>query len=110
MTTEKTEAAEKVDEAPQVVNTTEGPTDNKDVNPDHFDEVFSEIKQIKKRTGKKRVVIVGSSFSGRLTSQYLLKEMEQQLGNVEIMMIDKSSHFEFICSNYKTLCDDGGFE
>lgn len=25
-------------------------------------------------------------------------------------MIDKSSHFEFICSNYKTLCDDGGFE
>ena len=25
-------------------------------------------------------------------------------------MIDKSSHFEFICTNYKSLCDDDSFE
>lgn len=101
---------EKTEEAQPVVVTSSAATENKDVNPDHFDQVFAENKKIKKENGRKRVVVVGASFAGRLCSQYLLKELEEQLGNVEIMMIDKSSHFEFICSNYKTLCDDGGYE
>ena len=30
--------------------------------------------------------------------------------NLEIVMVDKASHFEFICTNYKSLCDDDIFD
>jgi NADH dehydrogenase FAD-containing subunit len=36
--------------------------------------------------------------------------LKDERENVEILIIDKSSHFEFICTNYKSLCDDDSFE
>lgn len=46
-----------------------------------------------------------------MCAQYLIKEVNGgQLDNVEILMVDKSSHFEFICSNYKSLCEDDLFD
>ena len=57
-----------------------------------------------------RVVIIGASFAGRMCAQHILEELKDERENVEILMIDKSSHFEFICTNYKSLCDDDSFE
>ena len=56
---------------------------------------------------KKRVVIVGASFGGHMIANGILDLNDQHL---EITFIDKSSHFEFICTNYKSLCDDDKFE
>lgn len=57
-----------------------------------------------------RIVIVGASFAGRMCAQHILEQMKDERENIEILMIDKSSHFEFICTNYKSLCDDDSFE
>ena len=62
-------------------------------------------------TPLQRIVIVGASFAGRLCAQYILKELKKnEREHIEILMIDKSSHFEFICTNYKSLCDHNSFE
>ena len=52
---------------------------------------------------KKRVIIVGASFGGRMIAEGLLDINDS---NIEILILDKSGHFEFICANYKTMCDD----
>ena len=56
---------------------------------------------------KKTVIIVGGSFGGRLIAKGLLDINDQ---NFEIKIVDKAAHFEFICGNYKTLCDDDCFK
>ena len=55
----------------------------------------------------KRVVIVGASFGGHMLANGILDLNDQQ---IEITFIDKAEHFEFICTNYKSLCDDDKFE
>ena len=59
--------------------------------------------------GKKKVVIVGGSFGGKLIIQHLqaLDPNEEQF---DILVVDKQSHFEFICSNYKILCEEDTFK
>ena len=39
-----------------------------------------------------------------------MKLLEMDRENLEITLVDKSSHFEFICSNYKSLCDEATFQ
>jgi len=56
----------------------------------------------------KKIVIIGSSFAGRMIAQQL-KGLDPQ-EQLEILIIDQSPHFEFICSNYKALCDENVFE
>ena len=58
-------------------------------------------------SSKFHIVVVGASFGGRIISSSLLNLNRD---NIEITLIDKSEHFEFICTNYKTLCDDDSFE
>ena len=53
------------------------------------------------------IVIVGASFGGRIICSSLLALNRD---NISITLIDKAEHFEFICTNYKTLCDDETFE
>lgn len=61
-------------------------------------------------TATSKVVIVGASFAGRLCAQHLLAEAMSAGQEVQVVIIDKSSHFEFICTNYKSLCDDDSFD
>jgi hypothetical protein len=35
--------------------------------------------------------------------------MDPKEEQFEILIVDKSHHFEFICSNYKALCEDDTF-
>lgn len=65
--------------------------------------------QVKVTGGRKKVVIVGGSFGGKMITQHLqLMDPEEQ--QFEILIIDKSHHFEFICSNYKALCEEEIFK
>ena len=57
-----------------------------------------------------KVIIVGASFAGRMCAQHLLAEAKAAGQDIEVVIIDKSSHFEFICTNYKSLCDDDSFD
>ena len=61
-------------------------------------------------SGHHRVIIIGASFAGRMCAQHLLDHFKDDRESIEILLIDKSSHFEFICTNYKSLCDDDAFE
>lgn len=57
------------------------------------------------------LVIIGGSFAGRMVTQTVLNQLGPDYReNVEITIVDKSSHFEYICTNYKSLCDDDSFE
>ena len=56
---------------------------------------------------KFHIVVVGASFGGRIISSSLLALNKE---NIEITLIDKAEHFEFICTNYKTLCDEDSFD
>lgn len=56
---------------------------------------------------KFHIVVVGASFGGRIISGAILN---LDKANIEITMVDKAEHFEFICTNYKTLCDEDSFE
>ena len=49
---------------------------------------------------------MGASFAGRIIAMQILNLNKE---NVDIIMIDKSEHFEFICTNYKTLCEEDSF-
>jgi len=58
---------------------------------------------------RKKIVIVGASFGGRLLTQKL-QELDPMEEYLDILLVDKSPHFEYICSNYKALTDEGVFE
>jgi len=55
---------------------------------------------------KKKVLIVGGSFGGQGIVK-LLRLRDPHF--LEITVLDKSDHFEFNCTNYKSLCDEKSF-
>ena len=54
---------------------------------------------------RKKIVIVGSSFGGRTLVQKL-QGLDPNEDYIEILMIDKCAHFEYICSIYKLLVNN----
>jgi len=56
----------------------------------------------------KKVVIVGGSFAGQITTKLL--QRFDTTNKIEITVVDKSAHFEFNCSNYKSLCEEETFK
>ena len=68
----------------------------------------SKFVEAKVTGGRKKVVIVGGSFGGKMITQHL-QAMDPKEEQFEILIVDKSHHFEFICSNYKALCEEGTF-
>jgi NADH dehydrogenase FAD-containing subunit len=57
---------------------------------------------------KKKVVIVGFSFGGRNLLKSLL-HIDPVGKRFEILILDKESHFEFICTNYFGLTEPEAF-
>jgi len=59
---------------------------------------------------KKRIVIVGGSFSGQMITKKLVEldggQTLAQGGNLEIVIIDKNEHFEYICQIWECIKDD----
>ena len=53
------------------------------------------------------IVIIGASFGGRMLASKLVKAAGS---SIEITLVDKSEHFEFICTSYKYLYDSSKFE
>ena len=57
---------------------------------------------------KKKVVIVGFSFGGRALLKSLL-HIDPDGKRFEILILDKETHFEFICTNYFGLTEPEAF-
>jgi hypothetical protein len=57
---------------------------------------------------KKKVVIIGFSFGGRGFLKYLL-EIDPAGKRFEILILDKESHFEFICTARAGLTEPEAF-
>lgn len=57
---------------------------------------------------KKKIVIVGFSFGGRNLVKSLL-HIDPNGKKFDILVIDKESHFEFICTNYFGLTEPEAF-
>ena len=57
---------------------------------------------------KKKVVIVGASFGGNLIAKSLIG-LDPHENMYDILLIDKSEHFEYICSYFKIWSDEGVF-
>ena len=53
---------------------------------------------------KKIIVIVGSSFSGRMIAEELLK-IDNRNKYIQILMIDKKNHFEFNPNSFQYLTE-----
>lgn len=58
---------------------------------------------------KKKIVIVGSSFAGQWAARGLigLDPLDQKF---EILMIDRSEHFEDVSEHWRTVVDPAHFE
>ena len=69
----------------------------------------TQTKELPDLSVKKKIIIVGASFGGRLLVQALQK-LDPKEQCLEIQLIDKSPHFEYICSNYKTVVDSAKFK
>ena len=68
-----------------------------------------QAKQLPELVIKKKVIIVGASFGGRMLVQHLQK-LDPEEKCISILLVDKSPHFEYICSNYKAVWDDRTFK
>jgi len=53
-------------------------------------------------TSGKQIVIVGSSFAG----QALVNGILALDHDVQIILVDKNPHFEFICNMWENFCED----
>jgi NADH dehydrogenase FAD-containing subunit len=53
-----------------------------------------------------KIVIVGASFGGRMIATNLLSFNKAKHDHIEIIMVDKSEHFEFNFTFYKNLFED----
>ena len=65
----------------------------------------TKLDQVHQVTQKKKIVIIGGSFGGRVLTQ-ALQALDPQEHCFEITIVDKNPHFEFICSNFKSFVDD----
>lgn len=68
-----------------------------------------QAKQLPELAMKKKIVVVGASFGGRMLVQHLQK-LDPEQKCISVLLIDKSPHFEYICSNYKAVCDENTFK
>lgn len=58
---------------------------------------------------KKKIVIVGGSFGGKILTQ-CLQALDPNETQLEITIVDKNEHFEFICTQFLALAEDDQFK
>ena len=58
-------------------------------------------------SAQKQIVIVGSSFGGRILTNMLKM---QDLKNHKILLIDKNEVFDWCCGDYVVLAEPGAFK